>query len=69
MKLHDVRYQLIMRLESAGLLVSVITDKNVINRKMMSLFREQTQPGIVFPHPANPQEPWFHVVDTVNSFE
>lgn len=42
-----------MNLESAGLhVVAVITD-NAINRKMMSLFGNGKEPGIVYPHPAN----------------
>ncbi|KAH8039520.1 hypothetical protein HPB51_007422 [Rhipicephalus microplus] len=66
-ELHDVLKTLIMRLESAGLhVVAVVTDNNAINRKMMSLFSEQNEPGIVFPYPANPQQPLFHVVDTVH---
>lgn len=66
-ELHDVLKTLIMRLESAGLhVVAVVTDNNAINRKMMSLFSERNEPGIVFPHPANPQQPLFHVVDTVH---
>ncbi|XP_075725128.1 uncharacterized protein LOC119179731 [Rhipicephalus microplus] len=66
-ELHDVLKTLIMRLESAGLhVVAVVTDNNAMNRKMMSLFSEQNEPGIVFPHPANPQQPLFHVVDTVH---
>ncbi|KAH9363027.1 hypothetical protein HPB48_014191 [Haemaphysalis longicornis] len=70
MELHGVLKKLIMRLESAGLhVVAVITDNNAIHRKMMSLFSEQNEPGIVFPHIANPQQPLCHVVDTVHLFK
>lgn len=67
MELYDVLKEVLMSLESAGLhVVAVVTDNNAINWKMMSLFSEQNEPGIVFPLPANPQQPLFHVVDTVH---
>ncbi|XP_077549860.1 uncharacterized protein LOC144162976 [Haemaphysalis longicornis] len=66
-ELHDVLKRVIMSLESAGLhVVAVITDNNAINRKMMSLFGNGKEPDIVYPHPANSQQPLFYVVDTVH---
>ncbi|KAH9365563.1 hypothetical protein HPB48_008924 [Haemaphysalis longicornis] len=70
MELHDVLKKLIMRLESACLhVVAVITDNHAIKRKMMSLFSAKNEAGIVFSHPANQQQPLFHIVDTVHLFK
>ncbi|KAH9379546.1 hypothetical protein HPB48_004259 [Haemaphysalis longicornis] len=68
-ELHDVLKRVIMSLESVALhVVAVITDNNAINRKMMSLFGNGKEPGIVYPHPANSQQPLFvHLLKCVQN--
>lgn len=66
-ELHKVLREVIIILEDCGLhVVAVITDNNSINRKVMSLFAESNHLEIVYPHPADPQKPLFHIVDTVH---
>lgn len=65
--LHDIVKKVIMSLEDANLhVVAVITDNNSINRKVMSMFGTAHNLEIVYPHPANAQQPLFHIVDPVH---
>lgn len=66
-ELHCVLRSVIMNLEDAGLhVVAVIMDNNSINRKVMSMFGRSNEPSIVYPHPAQQEQPLFHIVDTVH---
>ncbi|XP_077512600.1 uncharacterized protein LOC144123693 [Amblyomma americanum] len=65
--LHDYCKRIILEMESLGLkVIAVITDNNSLNRKMMSLFSENREVSIVYPHPADKSRPLFYVVDTVH---
>ena len=45
--------------------IAVITDKNTLNRKAMSLFAESAKLSIVYEHPVDKGRPLFFILNTV----